>query len=113
MSKNKPNKDNTPVRLPRLSQITDSDLMDINLSQDNDEDEIIWSENMENSILQPSEKITECNNKENEDTKKRRKRLMKFDSTEADKKRRQKKSTKEDNKASNHTRKPSTRTKKK
>lgn len=91
MSKKSSTENNTPVRLPRLSsQISEGDLMEINMSQD-DRDEIIWSEKDESIHQQQPQKDIDNNNKENEATKKRRKRLMKFDSTENEKRQRSKK----------------------
>lgn len=90
MSKKQSTKLNdTPVRLPRLSQVSEIDLMEINLSQE-EIDEIIWSEKEESFHQQNPQKEMKIKNKENESAQKRRKRLMKFDSTETEKRRKNK-----------------------
>lgn len=101
------NNDDTPVRLPKLSQISERDLMEINLSQE-DKDEIIWFEKEESSQQQHPHEIIDINNKENSQTKKRRKRLMKYDSSDFEMlNNNPKKSTKESENENKVTRKTS------
>lgn len=77
---------NTPIRLPRISQISDNDLMEINMSQEDQFDEIVWSEKEDGSQRQTQQVfIDRHKSKGKENTQKRRKRLMKYDSNEIEK----------------------------
>ena len=80
----------TPIRLPKTSLLSDKDLIRINSSRNEDEDnnnEIFWSDtdmNDASETCQSTEQHNEIQEKENKERKssKKRKRLMKYDSEE-------------------------------
>ena len=79
----------TPIRLPKTSLLSDKDLIRINSSRNEDEDnnnEIFWSDTEmkdASETCQSTEQQNESQEKENkEKSSKKRKRLMKYDSDE-------------------------------
>ena len=80
----------TPIRLPKTSLLSDKDLIRINSSRNEDEDnnnEIFWSDTEmkdASETCQSTEQQNEIQEKENKERKssKKRKRLMKYDSEE-------------------------------
>lgn len=70
----------TPVRLPKMSDLNEENLREINLSQEEDDSNVIFEGAKDNESH--SQQREELKRKEMKENIKRRKRLMRYDSSE-------------------------------